>query len=152
MLIAAHPGLTLPRPTDLPDTTPDDPEQTPETYLGAEREQGYVGSTTYATGRFTPPATLPANSFGLAGPWTIGQQSITAGKGAGITLAYHASYVYLDVGGTGTLTVSSGGKSVTMRVSGAPDIYPVATENPAKNGTVTIGLSPGLQAYSFTFG
>ena len=152
LLIAAHPGLTLPRPTDLPDTTPDDPEQTQETYLGAEREQGYVGSATYATGRFTPPATLPANSFGLAGTWTIGQQSITAGKGAGITLAYHASRVYLDVGGTGTLTVSSGGKSETMRVSGAPDIYLVATENPAKNGTVTIGLTPGLQAYSFTFG
>ena len=152
LLSAAHPTLTLPRPTDVPDTTPDDPDQTPETYLGAEREQGYVGGTTYATGQFTPPATLTANSFGLAGPWTIGQQSITAGKGAGITLAYHASYVYLDVGGTGTLTVSSGGKSKTIGVSGAPDIYTVATENPAKDGTVTIGLSPGLQAYSFTFG
>ena len=60
--------------------------------------------------------------------------------------------VYLDVGGTGTLTVSSGGKSKVIRVSGAPDIYTVATEQPAADGIVTIGLSPGLQAYSFTFG
>jgi hypothetical protein len=37
-------------------------------------------------------------------------------------------------------------------VSGAPDIYTVATEQPARNGIVTIRLSPGLQAYSFTFG
>jgi cytochrome c biogenesis protein CcdA/thiol-disulfide isomerase/thioredoxin len=152
LLSAAHPGLTLPPPTDVPDTTPDDPEQTPETYLGAEREQGYGGRTAYATGQFAEPATLPANTFGLSGAWTIGQESITAGKGAGITLAFHASDVYLDVGGTGTLTVSADGTSKVIRVSGAPDIYTVATEQSARDGTVTIRLSPGLQAYSFTFG
>ncbi len=89
LLLAAHPGLTLPPATNVPDATPNDPDQTPETYLGAEREQGYDG-TTYATGQFTAPATLPLNSFALAGPWTIGQQSIIAGQGAVITLAFHA--------------------------------------------------------------
>jgi cytochrome c biogenesis protein CcdA/thiol-disulfide isomerase/thioredoxin len=152
LLSAAHPGIALPKATDVPDTTPDDADQTPETYLGAEREQGYAGGDSYATGQFTAPGALATNSFALAGAWTIGQQSITAGKGAGITLAYHASYVYLDVGGTGTLTVSAGGTSKVIRVSGAPDIYTVATEQPASNGTVTIRLSPGLAAYSFTFG
>jgi cytochrome c biogenesis protein CcdA/thiol-disulfide isomerase/thioredoxin len=152
LLSAAHPGLALPRATDVPDTTPDDPAQTPETYLGAERQQGYAGRTAYATGQFMPPAALPPNSFALAGSWTIGQESITAGTGAGITLAFHASSVYLDVGGTGTLTVSAGGTSKAIRVSGAPDIYTIATELPARDGTVTIRLSPGLQAYSFTFG
>jgi len=152
LLSAAHPGIALPRATDVPDTTPDDSAQTPETYLGAERQQGYHGSAPYATGQFTAPATLPADSFALAGAWTIGQESITAGKGAGITLAFHASKVYLDVGGTGTLTVSAGGTSKVIRVSGAPDIYTVATKQPAGDGTVTIRLSPGLQAYSFTFG
>jgi hypothetical protein len=152
LLTSAHPGIALPKATDLPDTTPTNQSQTPETYLGAEHQQGYGGSTQYATGQFSEPASLPANSFGLSGAWTIGQQSITAGKGAGIKLAFNASAVYLDVGGTGTLTVSSGGKSKVIRVSGAPDIYTVATEQPAQNGTVTIALSPGLQAYSFTFG
>jgi cytochrome c biogenesis protein CcdA/thiol-disulfide isomerase/thioredoxin len=152
LLTAAHPGIALPRPTDVPDTTPADPAQTPETYLGAERQQGYHGSRPYATGRFVPPASLPANSFTLSGAWTIGQESITAGHGAGITLSFHAADVYLDVGGTGTLTVSSGGTSKVIRVSGAPDIYTVATEHPAQTGTVTIKLSPGLAAYSFTFG
>ena len=104
------------------------------------------------SGQFAPPATVPANSFALAGTWTIGQESITAGQGAGITLAFHASKVYLDVGGTGTLTVSAGGTSKVIRVFGAPDIYTVATEQPAGDGTVTIRLSPGLAAYSFTFG
>ena len=152
LLSAAHPGIALPRATDIPDTTPQDSAQTPETYLGAERQQGYHGSAPYATGQFAAPATLPADSFALAGAWTIGQESITAGQGAGITLAFHASKVYLDVGGTGTLTVSAGGTSKVIRVSGAPDIYTVATKQPAGDGTVTIRLSPGLQAYSFTFG
>ena len=152
LLSAAHPGIALPRATDVPDTTPEDTAQTPETYLGAERQQGYHGSAPYATGQFAAPATLPADSFALAGAWTIGQESITAGQGAGITLAFHASKVYLDVGGTGTLTVSGGGTSTVIRISGAPDIYTVATEQPAGDGTVTIRLSPGLQAYSFTFG
>jgi cytochrome c biogenesis protein CcdA/thiol-disulfide isomerase/thioredoxin len=152
LLTAAHQGIALPHATDVPDTTPDDPAQTPETYLGAERQQGYAGSAAYASGPFTLPADLAANSFGLGGSWSIGQQSITASKDAGIKLSFNAADVYLDVGGTGTLTVSSGGASKVIRVSGAPDIYTVATEQPASNGTVTIGLSPGLQAYSFTFG
>jgi hypothetical protein len=152
LLLAAHPGRALPRATDVPDTTPDDPNLSPETYLGSERAQYYDGNY-YSTDRFAFPASLPAHSFALSGPWTIGQQSITAGKaGAEIKLAYNASYVYLDVGGSGTLTVSSGGASRVIRVSGAPDIYTVATEHPAHNGIVTIGLSAGLAAYSFTFG
>jgi thiol-disulfide isomerase/thioredoxin len=153
LLTAAHPGLTVPKATDVPDTTPDDPEQTPETYLGAEREQGYAGgNASYTSGQFTLPTTLAADSFALSGGWTIAQQSITAGAGAGINLAFHAADVYLDVGGTGTLTVTTGGKTKVIAVSGAPDIYTVATEQPAQDGTVSIRLSPGLQAYSFTFG
>ena len=151
LLLAAHPGIALPPATDVPDTTPDNPSQSPETYLGAENVQYFDGAS-YSTDTFAYPASLPAGSFALSGAWTIGQQSITAGQAAGIKLAYNAAYVYLDVGGTGTLTVSGDGKSKVIRVSGAPDIYTVATEDPAKEGTVTIGLSPGLQAYSFTFG
>jgi cytochrome c biogenesis protein CcdA/thiol-disulfide isomerase/thioredoxin len=150
LLAAAHPGIALPKATDVPDTTPTDPAQTPESYLGAEREQGYVGSD-YTTGQFTLPATVPLNYYGLSGAWTIGQQSITAGNDAEIELAYHAADVYLDVGGAGTLTVSSGGKTQLIKVSGAPDIYTVA-QRPAGDGSVSIKLSPGLTAYSFTFG
>jgi hypothetical protein len=57
-----------------------------------------------------------------------------------------------SVGGTGTITVSADGTSKVIRVSGAPDIYTVATEQPARDTTVAITLSPGLAAYSFTFG
>jgi cytochrome c biogenesis protein CcdA/peroxiredoxin len=154
LLTAAHPGLTLPPAAGLPDTTPQDQLQTPETYLGTEREQGYTGGTGYTDGQhqFTAAASVPASSFTLGGTWTIAPESITAGAGATMTLAYHASDVYLDVGGTGTLTVTAGGSTRTITVSGAPDIYTVASHPAAQDGTVSIALSPGLAAYSFTFG
>ncbi len=152
LLSAAHPGIALPPPTNVPNLTPDDPDQTPETYLGAEREEYYAGSGGYATGQFTPPSAIPVNSYALGGAWTVGQQSITAGADASVTLAYHASYVYLDVGGTGTLTVTGNGSTKTISVSGAPDIYTVAAQQSPANGIVTIKLTPGLAAYSFTFG
>lgn len=112
LLSAAHPGVALPRATDVPDTTPDDSAQTPETYLGAERTQGYVGRTAYATGPFALPATVRTDAFALGGAWDIGQESVTAGTGAAIRLSFHAADVYLDVGGTGTLTVTTGGERV----------------------------------------
>ena len=83
LLLAAHPGIALPKATNVPNTTPANPNQSPETYLGAERVQYYDGNY-YTTDTFAFPAALPAHSFGLSGPWTIGQQSITAGKNAAI--------------------------------------------------------------------
>jgi len=151
LLLAAHPGVALPKATNVPNTTPTNPNQSPETYLGSERAQYYDGNY-YSTDTFAFPSALPAHSFGLSGPWAIGQQSITAGKDAAIRLAYNASYVYLDIGGTGTLTVNSGGATKVIHVSGAPDIYTVVSQQAAGNGTVTIKVSPGLTAYSFTFG
>ncbi|HEX4833169.1 MAG TPA: cytochrome c biogenesis protein DipZ [Trebonia sp.] len=155
LLTAARPGATLPKATSVPDTTPTDQEQTPETYLGAERQQGFASPAPYTAGthQFTSPGTVPPNEFALAGTWTIAQQSITAGAGASISLAFHASRVYLDIGGAGTLTLSGGGSaSRVIHVAGAPDIYTVAAEPSAQEGTVTIKASPGLEAYSFTFG
>ena len=72
--------------------------------------------------------------------------------GASVKINYHASKVYLDVGGTGTLTAVQDGRTTTLTVSGAPNIYTVASNPTASSHTVEIRLSPGLQAYSFTFG
>jgi cytochrome c biogenesis protein CcdA/thiol-disulfide isomerase/thioredoxin len=154
LLTAARPGITLPKATEVADTTPTNPSQTSETYLGAERAQFYDGSVPYKAGthQFTAPASLAANEYSLTGTWTLAQEEITALSGATITESYDSSYAYLDVGGTGTLTVTSGGATKTIKVSGAPDIYTVASASSPANRTVSIKLSPGLQAYSFTFG
>jgi hypothetical protein len=56
------------------------------------------------------------------------------------------------VSGTGTLTVTDSQGTRTIAVSGAPNIHDVLKAGGYRNSTVTITLSPGLSAYSFTFG
>jgi cytochrome c biogenesis protein CcdA/thiol-disulfide isomerase/thioredoxin len=156
LLAAAHPTAKLPAATDVPDTTPDNVSQTPETYLGSERVDAFAGNSSgaYASGTetYSYPASLPADTFGLTGTWNIGEQDITSGANSGIKLNFDADDVYLDVGGTGTVTAVYDGKTSVYRISGAPDIYTVVSAGAARSGTVTLTLSPGLSAYSFTFG
>lgn len=156
LLTTADPALAgkLPAATDVKDTTPTDPNQTPETYLGTKRAQNYVGSPTLANGTttFSTPSDLTANSFALGGRWKAGDEDLTSAEGATISLRYTASKVYLDLGGSGTITATSGGKTTTLRVSGAPNIYTVVDGSRIGSGVVKVTLSPGLSAYSFTFG
>ncbi|MEV0066696.1 cytochrome c biogenesis protein CcdA [Amycolatopsis sp. NPDC050768] len=134
LLTTANPSQTLPPRTDVADDTPTNPLQSPETYLGSERS-GAGGAP-----------------IDLQGKWTTTPEYLTAGDDASLTLTYDASAVYLDVGGTGTVTATAGGVTKTIPVSGSPDIHAVVQTPTPQQGTVTLKLSPGLQAYSFTFG
>lgn len=132
LLTDADPGRTLPPRTDVADTTPTNPSQTPEIYLGSARAD--------------------AGAVSRQGNWTTTDEYLQAGADASLSLAHDASTVYLDVGGTGTVTVVSGATSSTIPISGPPDIHAVVRTPTPQEGTVTLKLSPGLQAYSFTFG
>jgi cytochrome c biogenesis protein CcdA/thiol-disulfide isomerase/thioredoxin len=154
LLDAAHPGRVLPGETSVPDRTPTS-DQSPETYLGSDRAQYYENNgAPLANGTHTyhyPPAVDPGY-FALTGTWSVTGESITAGKDAGIALNFLADDVYLDVGGTGTLTVTIDGATTRYSVSGAPNIYPVLHRDQQESGVLQVNLSPGLSAYSFTFG
>ncbi|MEW2548007.1 cytochrome c biogenesis protein CcdA [Streptomyces sp. NPDC047002] len=153
LLTAARPGVHLPPPTHVADTTPTDEGQTPETYLGSERAGSFAGGRLPdGVHEFTVPGTLPADAFALGGTWSVGKESLTARKDADLRLAYSADDVYLDVGGTGTLTATVGGRTTTYKVSGAPDIYTLVHGDNPTSGILDVKLSPGLSAYSFTFG
>ena len=54
--------------------------------------------------------------------------------------------------GIGSLTVTDSAGTRTIAVSGAPNIYTVASNGMPQDGEVTVSLSEGLSAYSFTFG
>ncbi|HEY7144598.1 MAG TPA: cytochrome c biogenesis protein CcdA [Streptosporangiaceae bacterium] len=152
LLTAAHPGLRLPPATQVADRTPAAPGQTPETYLGTGRQDSYVGSGGSGAHPFRFPASIPADRWSLSGSWTIGGEALTARENASIRLNFQASDVYLDVGGTGTITATVNGKTTTYRVSGAPDIYTVVRHARQERALLQVTLSPGLKAYSFTFG
>jgi cytochrome c biogenesis protein CcdA/thiol-disulfide isomerase/thioredoxin len=153
LLTAANRSVALPPATDVADTTPTS-AITPETYLDPGRASNYAGHPALAPGTsaFTYPPSVPPDEFALAGTWTVGQESLTAKKNAAIKLNYLAAHIYLDVGGTGTVTATVGGRTRTYHVSGAPNIYPLLDLKTAKSGTLLVTLAPGLSAYSFTFG
>jgi hypothetical protein len=153
LLTDADPTVALPKATDVPDTTPTDALQTPETYLGSQRAQAYAGGALAdGTRTYTLPSSLQPSTFGLGGTWTVGDESLTAGTDARLSLSFTASDVYLDVGGTGTLTVTVDGRTTTQHVSGAPDIHTLVDVKDPERSTLDVALSPGLEAYSFTFG
>jgi cytochrome c biogenesis protein CcdA/thiol-disulfide isomerase/thioredoxin len=154
LLDAAHPGRALPRETSVPDTTPT-ADQSPETYLGSDRAQYYESHDAPLANGTHPyhyPRAVDPGYFALTGTWTVTGESITAGKDAGIALNFLADHVYLDVGGTGTLTVTVDGMTTRYQVSGAPDIYAIVQRDQQESGVLQVNLSPGLSAYSFTFG
>ncbi|MCW2787303.1 MAG: alkyl hydroperoxide reductase/Thiol specific antioxidant/Mal allergen [Marmoricola sp.] len=154
LLKGSDTAKALPSATNLPDTTPQH-AQSQETYLGSERgKQFYTGkpALTNGTHAFTFPANIGDNQFTLEGPWKVAAQDLTAGTGAKLALSFTGNKVYLDAGGTGTLTVHADGKTKTFNVSGAPDIYTVIDLAETARGVVEIDVSPGLQVYSFTFG
>lgn len=152
LLRTARPRLHLPPPTHVADTTPTTPDQTPETYLGSERAAGIDGNLRTGTHRYRFPAGLLPDRFALQGRWSVGSEDVTARENAEIELNYYAHDVYLDVGGTGTITVTSGGTVRSYHISGAPDIRRIVHHASVQRAEVTVALSPGLRAYSFTFG
>jgi cytochrome c biogenesis protein CcdA/thiol-disulfide isomerase/thioredoxin len=152
LLTSAHPGTALPAATQVPDRTPTS-EQSPETYLGSQRASYYQGATLAdGTHTFAFPQNVQLGYFALSGSWNVSSESLTARKDAGIALNFLANDVYLDVSGTGTLTVTVDGATTTYKVAGAPNIYPVLQRDTQQTGVLQVRLSPGLSAYSFTFG
>jgi cytochrome c biogenesis protein CcdA/thiol-disulfide isomerase/thioredoxin len=154
LLLAARPGLSLPRATDVPDTTPGG-QMSPETYIGYERLQYLVGGNVAPDTpvRYHFPASLPLGGFALSGTWTDQAQEATAGSGAELELSFLARDVYLVLGGTGTLGVwVDGHHTQTIDVAGVPRLYTLYQAGSPTTGTLLLRPAPGVQAYDFTFG
>jgi Thioredoxin like C-terminal domain len=60
--------------------------------------------------------------------------------------------VRIVAGGTGTVKYTVGGKTYTQQIGGFPNSYQLAKTPKIETGTVTVTVSPGVTAYSFTFG
>jgi cytochrome c biogenesis protein CcdA/thiol-disulfide isomerase/thioredoxin len=147
--MAAEPGVT-----------------TPESYLGSERALDFTNGL-IKPGRQTFTLEEPGeNELSYGGEWSIGEQPVTAEKGARLALNFGARRVYLVLG--------SPGKPRRMQVllDGKP-IAPADEGSDVHNGYVTVTnqrlynlvelpkvehhvleLVPeaGVQGYAFTFG
>ena len=154
LLVAAHPGVALPAPSDLPDRTPNAPIN-PETYLGYERLQYLVGAPPAVdrASTYQFPGSLPPGGYGLSGIWTIGAEKATSGAGAALELGFQADDIYLVLGGSGTVAVAvDGRKTQTITVSGVPRLYTLLSGSTLRTGVLTLTFTPGVDAFDFTFG
>jgi cytochrome c biogenesis protein CcdA/thiol-disulfide isomerase/thioredoxin len=154
MLLSANGVTDLPQRTDVPNTTPTN-DLTPESYVGDERLDNAVGTAVVPNKAivYHPPSTIPANSLAFGGTWTEHSEEATAGSSATLGLQFTADDVYLVMSGDGTVGVSYNGKYLkTVTVSGIPKLYTLFSGSVLQNGTLTLTMSPGLQAYDFTFG
>ena len=142
--------------------------QTPETYLGALRAQGW------SNGRIKPgkqsfgaaPGLLAPNEFAFSGGWRITDEGASSGEGAGISANFSSEKVFLVLGSPG------GPRDVEVLLDGVPIPNGLAGED-VKNGAATIGpqrlyrlvdlpkvgrhelelrFEPGIYGYAFTFG
>jgi len=158
LLKDANPDVALPAATAVLDESPTSALQTPEIYFNTLRVNNYRRNGVYQDGQasYEFPSVQHEDSFALDGDWSADEQGITATDGSRIRLEYYGEHVYLNVGeasaGTGTLRVTDDTGTREIEVSGEPNIYDLVNRMDAARGLLTVELSPGLEAYSFTFG
>jgi cytochrome c biogenesis protein CcdA/thiol-disulfide isomerase/thioredoxin len=147
------PGRRLPTAAAIADRTPM-AVTTPESYLGSRRLARYSGSRIvpdrFATYRF--PTSLPLDHLAYAGSWQVGAERIVAGANARLRLHFHARYVYLVLGGRGTVRVLVDGRPAgSVRVT-ADRLYTLVSGAKRREALLELRFSPGVDAYAFTFG
>jgi cytochrome c biogenesis protein CcdA/thiol-disulfide isomerase/thioredoxin len=143
-------------------------EQTPETYLGSERAEGF------ANGRIQPGKqdfgltrlALQTDQFAFGGEWTIDPHGAEAEPGATLDAEFLAQDVYLVMGSEGgprKLRVTLDGKPISAADAG-PDVKKGVARitgqrlyrlvHLPEKGEHRLGLSfePGIEGYAFTFG
>ena len=108
-------------------------EQTPETYLGYQRLDRFVGSELVPDreAEYAIPEYVPLHGVAYGGRWTVEDERIVAGKGARLRLPFHARDVFLVLGasdGPGTVEVSVDGERVGTVAVTVHDLYTLAAE------------------------
>ncbi len=140
-------------------------DQTPETYLGGERADAYVGTPdlTADTTTYTFANTIDQNKWSLLGAWQVAGDKITAAGDSKIRINFAAKNVYVVGGSTGAQDVgvtfnakplASPGKDVTnstLHLNG-DSIYTVASFNSFSNGILELSVPNGVSLNTFTFG
>ena len=135
------------------DTTPGG-VMTPESYLGFQRLSNYAGTNPVPNkmAEYHFATNVVANTLSYDGMWNVGGESIVAGKNARLRLHYEAHNVYVVLGGHGTVQKLINGKPAgTIKVD-AQRLYTVRRSPNYEDALLELRFSPGVEAYSFTFG
>ena len=158
----------LPPPMTATAIIPSSHLGTPETYLNAQRAEGFAQKLQGGT-HFYPGVTFPIlNEFGLHGTWNATSESVSpAAGGASITGRFQAAHVYLVMTSQDnrprTARVLLNGKPIPPQDAGSDvhnglvtvhgqRLYSLISLPGDQQQTFTIQIPPGISAYDFTFG
>jgi cytochrome c biogenesis protein CcdA/thiol-disulfide isomerase/thioredoxin len=141
----------------IEDATPTGP-QTPESYLGYGRIDRFVGSSIQPDrdASYTIPQFVPLHGLAYGGRWRVEEERIVAGEDARLRLHFKGGDVFLVLGTSSeqeTAEVTLDGERVGTVSVTQDDIYTLA-RIPGENNehVLDLRLSPGTEAYAFTFG
>ncbi|MGH2953038.1 MAG: cytochrome c biogenesis protein DipZ [Solirubrobacterales bacterium] len=143
--------------------------RTPETYLGADRAEGFVnGPIRPGEQGFEPVSAerLPLNGFAYGGRWRIADTSARAVSGAQLNLGFKARRVFLVLGspaGPAGVEVELDGRPVPDRLAGEDvsggratideqRLYRLVELPRAGRHALGLRFDPGVTGYAFTFG
>jgi cytochrome c biogenesis protein CcdA/thiol-disulfide isomerase/thioredoxin len=146
-------GIRAAHAKPVADTTPKH-LMTPESYLGYDRIDRYVGSKLHPdqTAMYSFPDSLQQNALAYAGRWRVEGQRIVAGHGARLRLRFVAQDVYLVLGGRGRVDVLvNGRREKTARVD-SYRLYTLRSGRSVVDAVLELRFTPGVRAYAFTFG
>lgn len=141
----------------IADETPSG-EQTPETYLGYQRLDRFVGSELVPDreAEYGIPEYIPLHGVAYGGRWTVEGERIVAGEDARLRLPFHAHDVFLVLGTSGapgSVEVSVDGRRVGTVSVTVHDLYTLARiPGEKRDHVLDLRFSPGTEAYAFTFG
>ncbi len=141
---------------------------TPETYLDAQRSQGFAIPLRRGVRQYPGLAHLQLNEFALRGGWRVGSESATpVAPGAAIEARVQAADVYLVMTSAGgrprDVRVLLDGHPIGPRAAGADvhggtvrvqgqRLYALVARPSAEQHDLTVEIPPGVSAYDFTFG
>jgi hypothetical protein len=150
-LLGERPGA--PASAHLRDATPSGP-LTPESYLGYLRLQRYVGSKVVPDklARYELPKALGDSELAYGGSWRVEKERIVAGRDARLRLRFYARDVYLVLGGKGRAQVLVDGQPERTLSVTEDKLYTLVSGEKLRDAVLELRLSPGIEAYAFTFG
>jgi cytochrome c biogenesis protein CcdA/thiol-disulfide isomerase/thioredoxin len=158
----------LPPPMTAKAVMPSAQLATPETYLDADRAQGFATPPKAGTQDYAGIGNPRLNEFALRGRWSISSQAASAvAPGAAIQSRFQAANVYLVLTSAGNVPrrvrVLLDGQPISARDAGADvhearvtvrgqRLYSLVSLVGAEQHALTVEVPPGVSAYDFTFG
>lgn len=130
-----------------PESTRSNSAQTPETYLGLSRSSHFTKNF----------ESLPSDHWGLSGKWRLESERIVSVEaGAKLRLNFTAGKVFLVMGTQQIpvkVSITLNGKPAGQLTVDQHELYTIIKQQGSKQGLLEItAVSPGLEAYAFTFG